>query len=151
LKFTLPPEMWLHGIQSRFCRMSFGSASGSGWSMAMAQAICAVIWPWVCGVGLGMPVEPEVNRYLPTESGPSQSIAVSTTEVGSVSASVAKASEPSEPSAEMMETPSSGRIARALRNGSIVWTKIALGFTAPKQCLSLAKSEESVEYAIEIG
>ncbi len=55
-------------------------------SIAVRAAICAVICPWLCGVGFGMPVEPEVNRYLPTESGPSQSIAVSTTDVAGVSA-----------------------------------------------------------------
>ena len=68
-----------------------------------------------------------------------------------VSASFAKLSEPSEPSAEMIATPSSGSCDSALRNGSIVWTKIAFGFTAPKQCFSLAKSDDITEYAIEIG
>src|SRR5689334_21011009 len=114
--------------------------------MPSRDATCAVIAPWDCGVGLGMPVEPDVKRYLPTASGPSQSMAVSTTEVTGVSASLAKASDPSEPSAEMIATPSSGSVANALRNGSIVCTKIALGFTAPKQCFSLAKSEDITEY-----
>ena len=92
-----------------------------------------------------MPVEPEVKRYFPTESGPSHSIAVSTVEVGAVSASLAKASEPSDPSAEITETPVRSSAASPLRNGSMVWTKIAFGFTAEKQCFSLAKSVDMVE------
>ena len=85
-----------------------------------------------------MPVEPDVNRYLPTDSGPSRSIAASTAAVAGVSASVANASDPSDPSAEMIATPFSGSVASALRNGSIVWTKIAFGFTTSKQCFSFA-------------
>ena len=103
LKFTLPPEMWLHGIQSSACAISSGSSGGS--SIAAARGDLRRHLPWLCGVGLGMPVEPEVKRYLPTESGPASPSPCRPPMSRGVSASFAKASEPSEPSAEMTATP----------------------------------------------
>ena len=92
-----------------------------------------------------MPVEPEVNRYLPTESGPSQSIAVSTSDVAGVPARLVYDSESSPPSVEITDTPVRSSAASALRNGSIDCTKIAFGFTAAKQCFSFAKSVDMIE------
>jgi len=56
LKFAaLPPEIWLHGIQfSAIAGISSGLSGGS--SMPPRAPICAVIWPWLCGTGFGVPV-----------------------------------------------------------------------------------------------
>jgi hypothetical protein len=136
LKPILPAEIWLQGIHSRLLGISpVGSSVRSPSWPAITPAIIA----WVWGTPLGMPVEPEVNRYLATVAGIRLS-RLAATSLGSVAATVSKATAPS-PAPSAVTSSRSGRIARsvamALSNKTPDWANTTLGATFSKQCLSL--------------
>src|SRR5262245_40508882 len=59
-----------------------GGCAESNVHAAAALSWLAHIIPWVLITPLGCPVEPEVNRILPTVSGPTRAKAASTAGVG---------------------------------------------------------------------
>jgi hypothetical protein len=97
------------------------------------------IMAWVWGTPLGMPVEPEVNRYLATVAGVRLSRLAATSR-GGVAATVSKAIAPS-PVPSAVTSSRSGlrarRVAMALSNNAPDWANTTLGATLSKQCLSL--------------
>ncbi len=103
------------------------------------------IMPKVWGAALGMPVEPEVNRYLATVSWFRVSRAAATAGPGTVSVRTESGMAPSPvPSAvtKVRSRPRPFKVSRARAYISPDWAKITLGFTTSTQCLSLAWSVE---------
>ena len=74
LRLLLPPAVWFQGAQSTII----------GGSSARKGATCRFIWeleqiiPWVLITALGIPVEPEVKRYLAIVSRPTRAAAART-------------------------------------------------------------------------
>ena len=143
LKPMLPALMWLQGIHSRLWGMTSGSASSA--RRPSPPAMVADIMPKVCGTPLGMPVEPEVNRYLATVAWPSASRAASTAAVGSVASRSDSGTAPSpSPSAVTNTSPgsTSRRVWKARSNMAPDWAKTTFGRTTAAQWRSLAWSLE---------
>ena len=149
LKFTLEPEMWFQGSQSRKLSTRSGSCSGSrlvsfrpSWPPIMEHMA-----PCVVGTGFGMPVEPEVKRYFATEASFSFAMAAATAGVGAAAQSAPyaiTALSPSGSALTVLKAPA-GSAARAFRKGASCSANTMAGFTALKQCFSLSKSVDIVE------
>ena len=82
----LPPAVWCQGSQSSIT----GGSSSRNASIVLIIAWLLHSMRWVLITALGRPVEPEVNRSLPTVSGPTSAAAASTALVGSLASSSAK-------------------------------------------------------------
>ena len=143
-----PPNVWLHGSQST----STGGSSARNGQMSSSAAWFEHIIRCVLMTPLGTPVDPDVNRSLPTVSGPTLAKASSTAGPGEVftSSSSRSASErfPCATSVAMSPaTTASSAVAKASASAA----NTSPGFVSSAICLIRRWSALISEYATLIG
>src|SRR5580698_4493744 len=110
--------------------------------------------PWDCGTALGMPVEPDVKRYLATVFGPTRSSALSTALVGVVFNNSSRAIESGQWSSAVMKVKfesSAFNVANAGAKLPPDCAKMIRGRVVLKQCRNRPWSPNSNENAGLMG